>query len=63
VRRRTIDVCAPGDPICGVGHPFGGVAGEIDYIVNHMPIHTSAYGARYARMAARYLWRHRVPMR
>lgn len=63
VRRRTIDVCAPGDPICGVAHPFGGVAGEIDYVLTHMPVHTSAYGPRYARVAAAYLWRHRVPMR
>ena len=63
VRRRTIDLCAPGDPVCGVAHSFGGVAGQIDYILAHMPIHTSAYRSRYADMAARYLWRHRVPMR
>lgn len=62
VRRRTIDVCAPGDPVCGVGHPFGGVAGEIDYLVSHMAIHSTAYGTRYADLAARFLWQHRVPM-
>jgi hypothetical protein len=62
VRRRTIDICAPGDPICGVADPFGGVAGKIDYVVSHLPIHTSAYGTRYARVSAHYLWRHRVPM-
>lgn len=63
VRRNTIDLCAPGDPICGMGHPFGGMAGEIDYLVSHLPIHTSGYGSRYAGVAARFLWRHRIPMR
>jgi hypothetical protein len=63
VRRRTIDICAPGDPVCGVAHEVGGTLGEIAYVLQHLPRHTSGYGASYAARAARYLWRHRVPMR
>ena len=62
VRRRTIDICAAGDPVCGVAHEVGGLLGEIAYVMRHLSVHDSAYGPAYAAQAARFLWRHRVPM-
>ena len=63
VRKRTIDICAAGDPVCGVGHNVGGLLGEIAYVIQHLSVHDSAYGPAYAAQAARFLWTHRVPMR
>lgn len=63
VRRRTVDICAPGDPVCGVAPEPGGLLGELAYVLTRLPMHGSAYGPAYAARAARFLWRHRVPMR
>lgn len=63
VRHRTIDICAPHDPVCGVAHEPGGLLGEIGYVIGHLSVHDSAYGSAYATHAARFLWQHRVPMR
>jgi hypothetical protein len=64
VRARTIDVCAPHDPICGVPHSRTGVLGESAYVLEHLATHTSAYlDSGWVARAARFLWQHRVPMR
>lgn len=64
VRARTIDVCAPHDPICGMPRTSTGVLGESAYLLQHLAVHTSAYvGSGYVERAARFLWRRRVPMR
>jgi hypothetical protein len=63
VRTRTIDICAPGDPVCGVAPEPGGLLGELGYVLGTLSTHDSAYGPAFAAQAARFLWRHRVPMR
>jgi hypothetical protein len=62
VRRRTIDVCAPGDPVCGVDPKLTGLFARISWVLEHVKIHDEAYafaGTRYALAAARFLWQHR----
>lgn len=64
VRVRTIDVCAPHDPICGVPDSWTGVLGDSAYVLEHLAVHTSAYvDSGWVARAARFLWQHRVPMR
>jgi hypothetical protein len=64
VRARTIDICAPGDPVCGVDPDRETVVGKLSYVISHAQIHETAYslpGERYTSIAARFLWRHRAP--
>jgi Cutinase len=61
VRARTIDICAPGDPVCGIA-PGGSLVGEIAYLASHAAVHENAYAygtENYPRTAARFLWSHR----
>ena len=63
VRRRTIDVCAPGDPVCGVDPAASTVLGRVASVLGHVRIHADAYAfgtAGYAATAAAFLWRHRT---
>jgi hypothetical protein len=63
VRTRTIDVCAPGDPVCGVDPSHTTVAGKVAFVLTHVKIHEDAYafGAEgYALIAAQFLWQHRT---
>lgn len=64
VRGRTIDICVSGDPVCAVAHSIFGRLGEVPYVLRHLAVHDNAYARpRIAALAARFLWRHRVPMR
>ena len=59
VRARTIDICAPGDPVCGVDPTRTTVIGKIAYIIDNANIHVSAYAfgtAGYPERAAAFLW-------
>ena len=63
LRRRTIDVCAPGDPVCGVDPDALTVAGRLLYVITHARIHERAYAEDvdgFATAAARFLWAHRT---
>jgi hypothetical protein len=63
VRRRTIDVCAPGDPVCGVDPTLPTVFAQITWVLDHARVHANAYAfgtAGYAETAARFLWAHRT---
>lgn len=61
VLSRTIDVCAPGDPICNAAPLGGNLIAELGAVLDHLDVHTSAYlQGSFARTAARFLWRHRV---
>lgn len=62
VRMHTIDICAAGDPVCGVDPSLKTFFGKIDYVLSHAKIHGEAYafGSQgYTRVGAQYLWRHR----
>jgi hypothetical protein len=63
VRTRTIDVCAPGDPVCGVDPSLRTLLGRVSWVLHHVKIHENAYAfgvAGYAGIAAKFLWAHRV---
>ena len=63
VRARTIDVCAPGDPVCGVDPSLRSLVSRLDWVLGHLSVHDDAYAfgrAGYPRTAARFLWAHRV---
>ena len=58
VRRATIDICAPGDPVCGVDAARTSTAGRVEYVITHVRVHEEVYafGADgSARRAARFL--------
>jgi len=62
VRARTLDVCAPGDPVCGVDPSLRTVLGRVSWVLEHVKIHENAYAfgtAAYAATAAKFLWEHR----
>ena len=62
VRARTLDVCAPGDPVCGVDPTLHTVLGRVSWVLGHVKIHENAYAfgpAGYAALAAKFLWAHR----
>lgn len=61
VRKRTIDVCAPGDGVCGVD-PRHGSQSVLAYALTHLDAHDHAYAFErngYVPHAARFLWAHR----
>jgi hypothetical protein len=63
VRARTIDICAPGDAICGVDPTRSSFLDKINYVLTHTGVHSEAYafGRRgYVQRAARFLWAHRT---
>jgi predicted small secreted protein len=63
VRRRTIDVCAPGDPVCGVDPAVTGLFARVAWVLKHVKIHEEAYAfgeGGYSLAAAKFLWRHRA---
>ena len=62
VRARTIDVCAPGDPVCGVDPSLRTLLGQVSWVLTHVRVHEDAYAfgaVGYAAVAARFLWEHR----
>jgi hypothetical protein len=62
VRSRTIDVCAPGDPVCGVD-PNLKFLDRISWVIGHAKIHENAYasgGQGLTKRAAQFLWQHRA---
>ena len=62
VRSRTIDVCAPGDGVCGVALTRTSSIGKLDYVLTHIEEHTHAYAFEangYVERAAHFLWAHR----
>jgi hypothetical protein len=62
VRARTIDVCAPGDGVCGVDPRQGSQIGALAYALTHVAAHDHAYAFernRYVAHAAHFLWAHR----
>jgi hypothetical protein len=59
---RTIDVCAPGDGVCGIDPGRTTFVGRLSYVLAHTDAHRHAYafGANgYVRRAAWFLWAHR----
>lgn len=63
VRPRSLDVCAPGDPVCGVDPNLSNIVSRVSWVLDHVHIHGNAYAfdsARYARTAAAFLWQHRT---
>ncbi|WP_375480757.1 cutinase family protein [uncultured Jatrophihabitans sp.] len=63
VRRRTLDVCAPGDPVCGVQAGLLTVVQRLYWVYRHAGIHSTAYrtdAGGYTRHAAQFLWAHRT---
>jgi hypothetical protein len=63
VRRSTIDICAPGDPVCGVDTTAPTVLAKIVWVLAHAAVHREAYAfgrAGYTERAARFLWQHRT---
>jgi hypothetical protein len=63
VRTRTIDVCAPGDPVCGVDPTLHTTFGRLAWVLTHVAVHVRAYAfgsIDYTGRAARFLWRHRL---
>lgn len=62
VRGRTMDVCAPGDGVCGIARRRGSEPGVLEYVLTHLDAHDRAYAFGhngYVRHAARFLWAHR----
>jgi hypothetical protein len=62
VRSRAIDVCAPGDGVCGVDPRRTSAGGRLAYVLTHAQQHAQAYAFEhngYVRHAARFLWSHR----
>jgi Cutinase len=63
VRRRTIDICAPGDPVCGVDPAATTLLDRLASVLGHLKIHANAYAfgtEGYAATAAAFLWHHRA---
>jgi hypothetical protein len=63
VRRRTLDICAPGDPVCGVDPNQPTIFSKIAWILDHADVHRDAYAfgpAGYAERAAHFLWQYRT---
>lgn len=61
VLTRTIDICAPGDPICSLATSGGNLITQVGAVLDHLDVHTNAYvQGTFPRTAARFLWRHRV---
>ena len=63
VRARTIDVCAPGDSICGVDSTALTAIGRLLYVLRHTRAHAHAYADDehgLATAAGRFLWTHRT---
>jgi hypothetical protein len=61
VRARTLDVCAPGDPVCGMDPRRTTIIGKLAYIIDNANVHITAYAfgsAGYAAKAAAFLWRY-----
>jgi Cutinase len=62
MRARSLDVCAPGDPVCGVDPHLTDFLSRVNWVLDHVQVHGDAYAFgtdRYARTAAAFLWRHR----
>ena len=62
VRARTLDICAPGDPVCAMAPGATTASAKLTYLQRHAYIHAGAYAfgtAGYAKLAAQFLWRHR----
>jgi len=62
VRSRTIDVCAPGDGVCGIDPRAGSAFSVLTFALTHVNAHDRAYAFEhngYVRHAARFLWAHR----
>lgn len=62
VRSRTMDICAPGDGVCGVAARRRSGSGALAFVLTHLEAHDHAYAFGhngYARHAARFLWLHR----
>jgi hypothetical protein len=62
VRARTLDICAAGDPVCGMSPAARTLSDKLGYLLRNADIHASAYAfgrADYAKLAAQFLWRHR----
>lgn len=62
VRARTLDICAPGDPVCGMSPAAKTQAAVLDYLTKNADTHALAYAfgdANYANLGAQFLWRHR----
>jgi hypothetical protein len=62
VRARTLDICAPGDPVCGMSPAARTLPAQLSYLTQNAYIHGSAYAfgsAGYPRLAAQFLWQHR----
>ncbi len=62
VRARTIDICAPGDPVCGMSPAAQTDAERLAYLIRNANTHATAYAfdhPRYATIAAQFLWQHR----
>jgi hypothetical protein len=62
VRRRTLDICAPGDPVCGMNPAAKSESAQLAYLTQYSYVHASAYAfgsSGYARLGAQFLWQHR----
>jgi hypothetical protein len=62
VRSRTIDVCAPGDGVCGVDPSRTSSIGKLTYVLTHTDAHRHAYAFEhngYVQHAVEFLWQHR----
>jgi len=58
---RTLDICAPGDPVCGMDPTRTTVLGKLAYVIDNAKIHVTAYAfgtGGYAARAAAFLWRY-----
>ena len=61
VRARTLDICAPGDPVCGMDPTRTTILGKLAYIIDNANIHVTAYAfgtVGYPEKAAEFLWHH-----
>jgi hypothetical protein len=60
VRPRSLDICAPGDPVCAVDPHLPDVLSRVNWVLDHVQVHAYAFDSdRYASTAAAFLWRHR----
>jgi hypothetical protein len=62
LRARSLDICAPGDPVCGVDPHLSNLFTRVNWVLDHVQVHGDAYAfdtSRYARTAAAFLWQHR----
>jgi Cutinase len=63
LRARSLDVCAVGDPVCGVDPTLSTFSDRVNWVLDHVHVHGRAYAfasPRYATTAAAFLWRHRT---